>query len=73
MTFVQYRLYVDQLLDDGDTPREERSVYDRRMHEFLAKWAAACKARGIDYNLVSTATPYQKALESYLHTRASLM
>jgi hypothetical protein len=50
---------------------EVREDYDARMKQFLQSWSAACARRGIDYNLVSTATPYQRALEQYLYTRAS--
>lgn len=50
-----------------------RQAYRRRVREFLAGWQSACRVRGMDYNLVSTATPYEKVLERYLFGRASLM
>lgn len=49
-----------------------RSAYEEKMRQFLDTCAAASRARGIDYNLVSTATPYHKALEHYLFTRAAM-
>jgi hypothetical protein len=49
-----------------------RETYDRKMREFLDTCATWCRARRIDYNLVSTATPYQKSLEQYLFTRAAM-
>ena len=47
-----------------------RPDYDARMRQFLDEWSTACKGHGIDYNLVSTADPYHKALERYLYRRA---
>lgn len=49
-----------------------RETYDRRMQEFLESWRKASAARGIDYNLVTTADPYHTALEKYLVHRASV-
>jgi uncharacterized protein (DUF58 family) len=46
-----------------------RPAYEARMREFLEGWSSACKGHGIDYNLVSTADPYHKALERYLYRR----
>lgn len=50
---------------------ELRQEYDVRIKQFLQSWAAACAHRGIDYKLVSTATPCHQALEQYLYSRAS--
>lgn len=55
------RLNVDDL----------RSHYEQRLAEFLAAWSAAFRARGIDYNLVSTSKSYHQAIEHYLFSRAS--
>ena len=49
-----------------------RSIYERRLKEFLDGWAAAVKGCEIGYSLVSTATPYNKALEKYLFRRATV-
>jgi len=49
-----------------------RNAYDQRMRAFLDQCATWCRARRVDYNLVSTATPYHKALEHYLFTRAAM-
>jgi len=46
-----------------------REAYARRMKTFLEQWDTACRGKGIDYNLVSTATPYTKSLENYLAGR----
>jgi uncharacterized protein (DUF58 family) len=50
-----------------------RPAYERKLKVFLDTWSAACRGRGIDYNLVSTATAYSDALEQYLFQRASMM
>lgn len=46
-----------------------RAAYDERMKTFLHQWNVACRGKGIDYNLVNTATPYTKSLENYLFSR----
>jgi uncharacterized protein (DUF58 family) len=46
-----------------------RPAYEARMQEFLEGWSTACKGHGVDYNLVSTADLYHKALERYLYRR----
>jgi uncharacterized protein (DUF58 family) len=48
-------------------------AYEKRLNDFLSGWAGACRNRGIDYNLVSTATAYHKAMERYLFGRANRM
>jgi uncharacterized protein (DUF58 family) len=47
-----------------------RAAYEERMRSFLRTWAEACRRRGIDYNLVSTAESYYKPLERYLLRRS---
>jgi len=49
-----------------------RPVYERRLRRFLDSWLAACRSRGIDYNLASTATPYNLSLRDYLFERAGM-
>ena len=46
-------------------------AYEKRLKGFLDDWVTAFRARRIDYNLTSTATPYRQALERYLFRRAS--
>jgi len=46
-----------------------RPQYEAKMKEFLDGWAAECRGRGIDYNLVSTQDEYHKVLEKYLLRR----
>lgn len=50
-----------------------RADYDRKMKANLDRWRRLLTARGVDYNLVSTATPYHETLRRYLFNRASLM
>lgn len=49
-----------------------RTAYERQMREFLDGWSSVCRARGIDYNLVSVADEYHEALEKYLFRRAAM-
>jgi uncharacterized protein (DUF58 family) len=48
-----------------------RPAYQQKMRGFLDAWSGSLRGRGIDYQLVSTATPYEKALERYLFARAA--
>ena len=48
-----------------------RPEYERRLREFLEGWTRVCRGHGIDYNLVSTADDYSRALERYLFRRAA--
>jgi uncharacterized protein (DUF58 family) len=57
---------ADRLATDVE---EIRADYDARLHDWLELWRAGCAARGIDYNLVPTTTPYYQALERYLASR----
>jgi len=50
-----------------------RAAYQRRLKTYLDTWSAACKGRGIDYRLVSTAMNYSDALAQYLFQRASMV
>jgi len=50
--------------------REVRGAYQEKLEAYLRRWRTACSHRGIDYNLVSTAQPYQEILKSYLFGRS---
>ncbi|MEM1027657.1 MAG: DUF58 domain-containing protein [Planctomycetota bacterium] len=50
-----------------------RTDYETKMKAHVDQWRRVLTARGVDYNLVSTATPYHEALRGYLFNRASLM
>jgi len=50
-----------------------RSAYQKRLGQFLDAWSTACHRQGIEYCLVSTATPYIQALEKHLFSRTSPM
>ncbi len=50
-----------------------RPAYARKLDQFLSTWSSACRGRGIDYKLVSTATNYSEALQEYLFQRASMI
>ena len=44
--------------------------YGAEMREFLGRWRERSVAHGIDYSLISTDVPLDKALRSYLLRRA---
>ncbi|MCE9591989.1 MAG: DUF58 domain-containing protein [Planctomycetes bacterium] len=46
-----------------------RAKYEENLLAYLDQWSVSLRGRGIDYNLVSTATPYNKAMERYLFAR----
>ncbi|KKL59097.1 hypothetical protein LCGC14_2218760 [marine sediment metagenome] len=49
-----------------------RPAYEKKLSRFIHTWSSACRGRGIDYKLISTATHYREALEDYLFQRASM-
>ncbi len=51
-------------------PAAVRSHYLSELHALTAQYAIEMQAAGIDYTLVSTATPLDVALLTYLHARA---
>lgn len=55
------RLRVDDLRED----------YHQRLRRRIDAWNTALRGRGIDHNLVSTATPYHDALKRYLFRRTA--
>ncbi|MGI9013424.1 MAG: DUF58 domain-containing protein [Phycisphaerales bacterium] len=48
-----------------------REAYAERMRTFLADWSRSCRARGFDYNRVSTDDQPHGALERYLFRRSA--
>ncbi len=50
-----------------------RADYAKRVQRFISRYRSAFKARGVDYNLVSTTKPYHETLRNYLFDRASMM
>jgi len=53
-------------------PSAIRREYLQRMEAFLARVAASCSEGGIDYHLVSTATPIEQTLLNLISARARL-
>ena len=54
-------------------PRVIQKEYKAELQKFLDEIRNGCEARRIDYNLVSTATPYFVGLERYLVKRTRLL
>ena len=50
-------------------PQAIRSAYRNVVEEFIARFRKECSASSIDYQLISTATPLDHALVSYLSWR----
>ena len=87
--FVFHTLHADELrlpdlseavFVDSESGREVRvnvedlrADYETKMKAQIDRWRRVLMARGVDYNLVSTATPYHEALRGYLFNRASLV
>ena len=48
-----------------------REAYEREFGTYLEQMRRQARARRIDYNLITTSTPYNKALERYLAVRGA--
>lgn len=63
-------------LEKGDEmttqPFQIQKAYQDAIKEFSGKIKEACLNSGIEYNLLTTETPYDKALYSYIHKREKL-
>ncbi len=72
--FEQDSIFVD--LETGDElatqPRLIQKSYLEELNEFLKKFRKECRNYGIDYNLISTATPFDKALLSFFNKRKKM-
>jgi len=53
-------------------PADIKSSYDTKLGEYLEKMSSLSRARGIDYNFISTQTEYQSALQKYLMRRNAI-
>ena len=53
-------------------PGDIAEAYDGALRAYIDQIASGARARGIDYNLVNTATPYAEALQKYLHYRSEM-
>ncbi|HRK36508.1 MAG TPA: DUF58 domain-containing protein, partial [Candidatus Hydrogenedentes bacterium] len=51
-------------------PDDISASYERELRAYLDAMASGARARGIEYNLVNTATPYSIALQKYLLHRS---
>jgi uncharacterized protein (DUF58 family) len=53
-------------------PYQIQKAYKAAMEEFVSKIKTECLNSNIDYNLVETASPFDKALLSYIQKRSKL-
>jgi len=54
-------------------PGQIQKAYQETMGEFLNKIKTECRNSGIEYNLITTDTPFDKALLNYFKKRAKLV
>jgi uncharacterized protein (DUF58 family) len=54
-------------------PYQIQKAYRESMQEYLNKIKAECLNSNIDYNLIDTSTPFDKALFSYIQKRSRLL
>jgi len=66
--------FVDSETDESVTvvPGDIREDYERRVSAHIDELRTGCRARRIDYNLVTTATSYYDVLGRYLAKRAAV-
>ena len=73
-SFGRDSIFVD--LETGEEmasqPYQVRRVYSQAVSEFVHSIKKGCLDSGIDYNLIDTSTPFDKALIAYLQKRSRL-
>ncbi len=64
-------------MEDGSkipvNPQNVRELYEERFNRFLARYRLGFASNRIDYSLISTVTPYYKALSEYLIKRERML
>ncbi|NUN07883.1 MAG: DUF58 domain-containing protein [Ignavibacteriaceae bacterium] len=72
--FGRDSIFVD--LETGEEmasqPYQVRRVYSEAVENYIHKIKKGCLDAGIDYNLIDTSTPFDKALIAYLQKRSRL-
>ena len=65
--------FVDAETGDAiaSRPSDIRKSYNEEMHRFVQTLSAYARARNIDYNFITTETPYSDVLRKYLLSRSS--
>lgn len=53
-------------------PYQIQASYSKAVKEFVAKIKRECRNHNIDYNLIDTSTPFDKALQDYLTKRKKI-
>ncbi len=54
-------------------PADLEASYNEEIDAFIDSWSKRCRVRGIDYNFITTDTPYHTVLEKYLVKRGNRM
>ncbi len=72
--FGQDAIFVDKESDEELTtqPYQIQKAYQEAFNNFLHKMKKECLSYGIEYNLIDTKTPFDKALLSYFKKRSHL-
>ncbi len=76
---IDFSFYKDSVFVDMETaeelttqPYQIQKSYQTAMKEFLSNLSNQCLNHGIDYNLITTTTPFDKALFSYFRKRSKM-
>jgi len=72
--FDRDSVFVDLETNEQMTtqPHQIQRAYQEAMNEYLNKLKTECLNFGIEYNLIDTSQPFDKALMSYFAKRAKL-
>ena len=72
--FGRDAIFVDKETNEemSTQPYQIQKAYQQSMKDYLAKIKKECLSFGIEYNLIETTTPFDKALFSYFKKRSHL-
>ena len=73
-SFTKDSVFVDMETGEELTtqPYQIQKAYQLAMQDYLNKLSGECLNHGIDYNLITTTTPFDKALFSYFRKRSRM-
>ncbi len=72
--FGKDAIFIDKETGEEMTtqPNQIQKAYQDSMKDYLERLKSECLSHGIEYNLISTTTPFDKALLSYFRKRSRL-
>ena len=73
-SFGKDAIFKDLETEDEITtqPYQIQKAYKKAMENFIGKIKTECLNSNIEYNLIETSTPFDKALFSYIQKRGKL-